>query len=161
MNKLTLYCDIDSTINNHWVRIQRNTHNGRCDWSKAFSEEEIMLDKPLDGALEALEKLSKAYKIVFLTARNFPNAENITKNWLEVNGFKYDDLIVVKRSVDKLEYVTEKDCLFIDDLSKKHEFNPPYVVLYEDTIQALEEYKVNYILFKGDWKEVLLKLNLL
>jgi uncharacterized HAD superfamily protein len=153
--KPTLYCDIDSTINDHWKRIKRNTSEGICNWSKAFSEEEVMKDKPLEGAHKALEKLSKVYKIVFLTARGFENATKITKAWLYENNFVYYKLIVVERSIDKLKYVVEKDCLFIDDLSKKHEHEPPYKVLYTDTITALNENNVNYVLFKGSWKEVL------
>ena len=40
MNKL--FCDIDSTINNHWERIRRFTSNGTFDKLKAFSREEII-----------------------------------------------------------------------------------------------------------------------
>ena len=155
LNKPTLFCDIDSTINDHWRRIKRNTKDGKCDWEKAFSEEEVMLDKPLIGSHEALEKLSKLYNITFLTARNFPNAKKITETWLNENNFVYYNLIVVEKSIDKIKFVLEKDCLFIDDLSKKHEYEPPYKVLYNNTISALDKNNVDYILFKGSWKEVL------
>ena len=160
INKPILYCDIDSTINDHWKRIQRNTVDGICDWNKAFSKEEVMKDKPLPGVHKALEKLSKLYSIVFLTARSFPDAKNITKAWLSENNFVYYKLIVVNKSIDKIQYLQNKNCILIDDLSKKHERNAPYTILYEDTIEKLKENKIKYILFKGDWNEVLNELNL-
>jgi len=45
--KPILYCDIDSTINKHWKRIQRFSVNGKCNWDKAFSQVEIMKDEVL------------------------------------------------------------------------------------------------------------------
>ena len=74
MKKKKLYCDIDSTINNHWVRIQRwalPKFPGTSIDQRAFTKQEIMKDSPLPGSLEAIKKLSKFYEIHFLTARNF------------------------------------------------------------------------------------------
>jgi len=158
-SKPILYCDIDSTINKHWKRIQRNTTDGICDYSKAYSEKEIMKDEVLEGSHDALQELSKTYSIVFLTARPFLDAERITKAWLSANNFVYYKLIVVKKSKDKIPYVDKKGCLFIDDLSRKHETNPPYTQLYTDVIAELDRRNVNYIRFKGDWTEVLERLS--
>ena len=68
-----LHCDIDSTINNHWVRIQKwsNKKNTEKIHWKAFIKKELMKDQPLDGSKEALDKLSEQYSINFLTARGF------------------------------------------------------------------------------------------
>jgi 5'(3')-deoxyribonucleotidase len=158
--KPILYCDIDSTINKHWKRIQRFSVNGKCNWDKAFSEVEIMKDEVLEGSHEALKKLSKVYNIVFLTARPFPDAERITKAWLSVNNFVYSRLVVVKTSKAKIPYVIKKGSLFIDDLARKHESHPPYTILYDDVIKELDQKGVNYIRFKGDWQEVLEQLGL-
>ena len=152
-----LFCDIDSTINNHWERIQLFTVNGKCDWSKAFSEEEILKDKILPGSKSALKILSNYYEIHFLTARPFPNAYNITKKWLDLKEFEYKSIIVVNKSMDKLKYVTEPGCLFIDDLSRKHETNPPYKILYWDVIKELDKSNVDYELFKNNWDEIVKK----
>jgi len=157
-DKPTFYCDIDSTVNDHYNRILRNTINGRCNFDKANTREEILKDKVLPLAKESLNILSEKYKIVFLTARAYTNARNITEEWLRVNNFKYDDLIVVNRSIDKIKYLTEKNIVFLDDLSKKHETHPPYTILYQDTIKELDRLNINYILFKGDWKEVMKRL---
>lgn len=153
-----LFCDIDSTINDHWKRIQKHTYNNKCNWDKAFSREEIMKDSPLPGAKEALQMLSKEYEIHFLTARPFKDAYSITKTWLDQNGFIYESIIVVNKSMDKLNYVKEPNCLFIDDLSRKHETYPPYTILYKDTISLLNNHNVNYIIFKGDWDEIINKV---
>lgn len=150
-----LFCDIDSTINNHWERIQRCTTNGKCDFTKAFSREELMKDKVLPYSKEALQKLSEKYEIHFLTARPFDNAYGITKDWLDSNGFNYTSLIVVKSPMDKLKYVTEDGCLFIDDLSKKHETNSPYKILYWNVIKELNKNNVNYKIFRGDWRQTI------
>lgn len=157
MSNRVLYCDLDSTLNTHWKRIKKHTDNGVCNYDLAFSREEILSDEPLEGAREALLKLSRDYKIVILTARPFADAFNITKEWLDNNNFYYQDIIVVNRSIDKLPYLS-KGSLFIDDLSKKHENNPPYTVLYNETIEELEKRKLNYILFKGDWSKVMNEL---
>jgi len=150
-----LFCDIDSTINNHWERIQRCTTNGKCDFIKAFSKEEVMKDEVLPGARESLKELSNRYEIHFLTARDFPNAYDMTREWLNKNGFEYESIIVVNKPMDKLKYVTEAGCLFIDDLSKKHETNPPYKILYWNVIRELNKNNVNYIIFKNNWKTIM------
>ena len=46
-----LFCDIDSTINNHWVRIQKwaqPSFPGTSIHQKAFTREEIMKDLPIE-----------------------------------------------------------------------------------------------------------------
>jgi len=150
-----LYCDIDSTINNHWERIHRWSNNGICNWKKALSRDEIMKDEVLPGAIEKLTKLSEEYEIHFLTARNFVDAYNITKDWLDLKGIKYESINVVKKSKDKPEFLSNNGCdLFIDDLSAGQEKGPSYVNLYNETIKDLENRKINYIIFKGNWSDV-------
>lgn len=71
--KKILFCDIDSTINNHWVRIQKwssSDPNNNIHW-KAFTAKELMQDRPLPNSKESLKELSKYYSINFLTARGF------------------------------------------------------------------------------------------
>ena len=117
-----------------------------------------MKDLPLPYAKESIDILKEKYNICIITARPYPNAYKITKSWLDKHNFYYDGIIVTRESIDKVKYVDTKDSLFIDDLSKKHESNLPYTILYENTIKELEKRKINYILFKGDWKKVMHKL---
>ena len=150
-----LFCDIDSTVNNHWERIRRFTKNGSCDWDKAFSREETVKDKVLPDAKESLKKLAEEYEIHFLTARFWDGAYEMTKEWLDKNNFEYKSLIVVKKPMDKLQYVTETDSLFIDDFSRAHDKHPPYKILHWDVIRELNKHNVNYRIFKGDWKKII------
>lgn len=54
-----------------------------------------------DGAVQLTEILrNSGYKIVVITSRPFddyPELRMVTKNWLDLNGFYYDDLIYSKR----------------------------------------------------------------
>ena len=155
IQKKKLYCDIDSTINNHWVRVHKWSNNGKCNWAKALSREEIMQDKVLPGAKETLKVLSEEYEIHFLTARNFANAYDITKEWLDKHGFEYSSINVVKKSIDKPKFLELNGSdLFIDDLSAGQEKGPSYVNLYQDTIGELEKRNLKYIIFKGDWDQI-------
>tara|TARA_R100001015_G_C4599962_1_gene154966 strand:- start:277 stop:765 length:489 start_codon:yes stop_codon:yes gene_type:complete len=156
-----LFCDIDSTINNHWVRIQKwaqPSFPGTSIHQKAFTREEIMKDLPIENAVESIEKFSKEYEIHFLSARNFPQAWDITKQWLDKWGFTYKSINIVRSSIDKVQFVKQNPCdLFIDDFSKGQEYGNSYEVLYTDTINLLSDMGVNLEVFKGDWNEVVKK----
>ena len=153
-----LFCDIDSTINNQWVRIQKwalPSFPGKTIHQNAFTREEIMKDLPIENAVESIEKFSKEYEIHFLSARNFPNAWDITKEWLDKWGFTYKSINIVKSSIDKVEFVRNNHCdLFIDDFSKGQEYCESYQVLYTDTINQLNDMGINLEVFKGDWNEI-------
>lgn len=156
--KNQLYCDIDSTINNHWVRVQRwaiPSFPGRSIHPNAWKREEVLKDEPLPGALKMIHKFSKDWDVHFLTARNFPNAYDITKEWLDLHGFPYKSINVVRRSIHKPPFLLERKCdLFIDDLSAGQEYGPSYVNLYKDTISELKRLQINFIIFNGNWTEV-------
>jgi len=156
--KKQLYCDIDSTINNHWVRIQKwalPSFPGNSIDPRAFTEEEILKDEPLSGSLEALIDFSADWDIHYLTARNFPDAYSITKKWLDKEGFPYKTINVVKKSADKPMFLVTRQCdLFIDDLSKGQERGPSYKELYNATIKDLIYHGINFEVFKGDWSHI-------
>ena len=104
-----------------------------------------MKDEVLPHSKESLIKFSQEYEIHFLTARPYNDAYNITKDWLDEKGFDYKSIIVVKQSMDKLKYVIEPECLFIDDLSRKHEIYDSYKILYWDVISELNKNNVKFI----------------
>ena len=55
-----LFCDIDSTINNHWVRIQKlatPSFPGISIHPNEFTREEIMKDLPIENAIESILKI--------------------------------------------------------------------------------------------------------
>ena len=153
-----LFCDIDSTINNHWVRIQKwaqPSFPGTSIHQKAFTREEIMKDLPIENAVESIEKFSKEYEIHFLSARNFPEAWDITKQWLDKWGFTYKSINIVRSSIEKVQFVKQNPCdLFIDDFSKGQEYGNSYEVLYTDTINQLNSMGINLEVFKNNWLEL-------
>ena len=153
-----LFCDIDSTINNHWVRIQKwaqPSFPGTSIHQNAFTREEIMKDLPIENAVESIEKFSKEYEIHFLSARNFPEAWDITKQWLDKWGFTYKSINIVRSSIDKVQFVKQNPCdLFIDDFSKGQEYGNSYEVLYTYTINQLNSMGINLEVFKNNWLEL-------
>ena len=153
-----LFCDIDSTINNHWVRIQKwaqPSFPGTSIHQNAFTREEIMKDLPIENAVESIEKFSKEYEIHFLSARNFPEAWDITKQWLDKWGFTYKSINIVRSSIDKVQFIKQYPCdLFIDDFSKGQEYGNSYEVLYTDTINQLNSMGINLEVFKNNWLEL-------
>tara|TARA_R110002153_G_scaffold65181_1_gene174567 strand:- start:1201 stop:1680 length:480 start_codon:yes stop_codon:yes gene_type:complete len=153
---MKIFCDIDSTINNHWVRIQKNYENNAIS-DKAWSREEIMKDLPLVGSREALSGLSKSFEINFLTARgDIPDGFNITRDWLDLYDFKYNSLILVKKPIEKVDFmVNNQPSILIDDFSRRQEIGPSYIHLYDDVIKQLKIKKINFFLFKGDWQQTI------
>ncbi len=156
--KKQLYCDIDSTINNHWVRIQKwalPSFPGSSIHPNAFTREEIMLDDVLPGSLEAIKKFSEDWDVHFLTARNFADASSITKDWLDKHGFPYESINVVAKSIDKPPFLASRKVdLFIDDLSAGQERGPSYVNLYTSTISQLNDLHIPFIVFRDNWEEI-------
>jgi len=132
-----LFCDIDNTLNNHWERIRHQK------------------DVVLPGSLEAVKELDKHYEIHMLTARWYDNAYEWTKEWLDRFGFPYKSIITCDNTMDKVGIIKDEDCFLVDDLSKKHQVEPPYKVLYWDVIQKLNENNIDYEIFKDNWSEIL------
>lgn len=149
MEKLNLYCDVDSTVNDHWVRAKK--HYG----TPYFTDRRvIMQDKPLGGARETLWKYSDRYNIHYLTARNYDQAYSITREWLIDNDFPIDTIKVVNSSIEKIPFLLSKKVdLFIDDLSADQKNHGSYVILYDDTIEKLKQHNIPFFRFKGDWQE--------
>ena len=147
----TLFCDVDSTVNNHWVRAKKFYGTPYF-----HAREVIMQDEPLPGAKEALWRFKQqGYRICYLTARDFPQAYSITYDWLMYHDFPVDEINVVKNSISKVSFLKGRSVdLFIDDLSGSQKEHGSYRVLYEDTISALESAGINFHVFKGDWSVV-------
>jgi uncharacterized HAD superfamily protein len=149
MEKLNLYCDIDSTVNNHWVRAKN--HYGTSLFTERYV---IMQDSPLPGAREVLWEYSDRYNIHYLTARPYFQAYSITKDWLIDNDFPIDTINVVNSSAEKVPFlIKNKVDLFIDDLSADQKNHGSYVILYHDTIKKLKLNNIPYFRFKGSWEE--------
>jgi hypothetical protein len=141
--KPQLYCDIDSTINNHWVRVQRNSKEGVI-LPEAFSREEVMKDEPLPGAKETLaEFIRHGWDVHFLTSRSWDTAlystGDISAEWLRKHGFSYSTLNIVNSHHEKIPFLKSHHCdLYIDDFTGGQEFGgPPFAFLHCDIMNAM------------------------
>ena len=89
----------------------------------------------------------------------FPNGtegnKQLTKEWLDKFGFPYKSIITCNNTMEKVDIIKDEDCFLVDDLSKKHEVQPPYKVLYWDVIQRLNEEGIDYEIFRDNWDDIL------
>ena len=154
---MRLFCDLDCTLNNAYIRIKECSSNGECNWSLAYSPERLMLDEPNVLGRIFLKRFKGIHKIIIITARNFNNARDLTQNWLDDNGFPYDELVLVKKPSDKIKYLKKTDFL-IDDFSRGHENFAPYKCLDWETINELNVKNKNYYIFDGNWEFVSIAL---
>lgn len=90
MRKPVLFCDVDSTVNDHWNRIRRHSSaDGKTTSKAAYSYVETMKDIPLPLAVESVTALSSVYSVRFLTARGgYERAYDATRDWLVAHGFQ-------------------------------------------------------------------------
>ena len=162
MNKKKIFCDIDSTINNHRERIKRNTIGG---WPgtvidpKAFTRGEVLKDLPIPEALSALNKLNRLYSVHFLTSRVWDYPEGaLTKEWLDLHGFKYGSVNIVKSHHDKVNFLAKVNpYAYIDDFTIYQERE--YLEVLNDLILSIRS-KCTCIVFRynNNWSQILNEL---
>lgn len=158
-NKKKLFCDIDGTVNYHYKRIRKWTlpkwPGDKID-PRAFTREEILQDEVIPGSIDALNELSKYYSVEFLTARDFPNAYEITKDWLDKNGFKYSDIHIVSKPIEKVKFLKKNNSdLFIDDLQRGHEYKK--TDFYYDVIDLLVLKNITFEIYANNWPQIVAK----
>lgn len=153
---LHLYCDIDSTVNNHWVRIRKwaigQEPPRRID-PRAFTPEEVLLDEIAFDSVTWIRKFKEdGWNVHWLTARPTTLRE-ATLSWLTQNGFPVDSLTLVKSAKDKPGFLAARKVdLFVDDLTRGHENDSPE--LYDDVIRELRAKSVPFEVFAANWEEI-------
>lgn len=148
---LNLYCDIDSTLNDHINRIKRNSENGIIK-PTAFTRSEIMKDEPLPGAVDALWRFKKFFDIHYLSSRYFPDAKSITEDWLMKHNFPIDSINLVKMHFDKIGFLNQRKNsvdLYIDDFTIHQERTN--LTVQTDIMNGLN---VPYERFMGNWQNL-------
>jgi hypothetical protein len=154
-----LYCDIDSTVNNHWVRIQRNSKDGVI-LPEAFSREEVMKDEPLPGAVETLrEFIRQGWDVHFLTSRWWDYAGLVSREWLTKHGFPFTTVNIVNSHHEKIPFLKSHHCdLYIDDFSFGQEFGgPPLVMIHHDIMEAMPCMYERFRPHDGGWVHIAVK----
>lgn len=164
--KPKLWCDIDSTINDHGMRIRRNTlpqwPGERID-PKAFTREEVRQDKLLytieqivGGGMfsKSIHSFEDDFEITFLTARGWKDARIITMDWLKVHKIKYKSLLIVPTMEAKIKLLEfNRPDFYIDDFMSGQEKAIP--TFRADIAQAIQGLGINVIVFRNDWNEVI------
>eukprot|EP00930_Biecheleria_cincta_P084189 TRINITY_DN73684_c0_g1_i1.p1 TRINITY_DN73684_c0_g1~~TRINITY_DN73684_c0_g1_i1.p1 ORF type:complete len:745 (-),score=122.23 TRINITY_DN73684_c0_g1_i1:17-2251(-) len=151
--KQHLFVDIDNVVSRSMDRVRR--HAGG---KEAYSAAEVMKDKPVEGAVEALQKLRDRYFIRFLTARgSYEDPFNVTQTWLDHQGFVYDDLLVVDGPESKVAHMSNETIL-VDDFTLGHEKEKPF--MNQKFMDQLRAAGLPFIVFPlgGSWDDVMPKL---
>ena len=156
-----LFCDIDGTVTDHSQRIRRWTlpsWPGNAIHPNAFSEEEVMGDKPAFASQEALAKLSEEYDIHWITTRP-AHLETVTLLWLQKHNYPVVSLTLVGNLKDKPAILKrEGAALYVDDLMTDHE--KAKTKLRADVVKELKKLKVKYEIFdpvSNNWSDIVKK----
>lgn len=118
-----LYCDVDSTLNDHWRRIQRNSVRSGPDAGfiqpSAFTEAEVMKDEPLPDAARVLQRFRESgWEVHYLTSRNWDPEGSVTQRWLQKHEFPHSYVHIVDCHHAKIEFLRRHRCeLFLDDFT--------------------------------------------
>ena len=160
--KKKLYCDIDSTINNHHERIRRWTlpsWPGKKIHPNAFTVIEVMKDKPAFGSQKAIKKLSQKYEIHWISTRP-PHLESATIAWLQKYNYPIGSLTLVDNMMDKPDFLKSQEVdIFIDDFLTNHE--KAKTKLRYDVIKKLDRLQIKYEIFdpiSNNWERIVKKL---
>ena len=149
-----LYCDIDNTVSNQYLRIKR-LYNGR-NMSKILNDKEIILqDYLIRDAQKSLSLLSKKYKINWLSARP-KKLLKITEKWLTLKHLPVNSLTLVNSHNEKIKYLKKNVVdLYIDDMKYDYfKFSPKLMTRF---INKIEMININYEIFNNNWKILLKK----
>ena len=100
--------DIDNTVANQESRINRffNKKENTLDIDSINSASEVLKDKVIKGASEAVKYISKNHQIYWLSARKH-YLRKATLSWLLTNKFMVDKLVLVEKFSDKIPFLIE------------------------------------------------------
>ena len=157
-NKKIIVCDIDNTVSNQEERFLRNYDmKQRMLMQSAFNKNEILKDNPIKDSVECINRLSKDFEIVWVSARK-KAWFNTTYTWLRRNGFPHDQIHLVEQNDNKIPVLEELDPLvFIDDMKYNWENLDPKPCT--NFMKELEIRNINYEIFDNNWKEIVNKYN--
>ena len=142
----TLFVDIDDTLANTSARLLKSASpwpQGRLNLRQYKAAKAVSTDTPIEGSIDALMALRReGWVIVILTARGgYEAANRTTTSWLQHFHIPHDDLVIVKRSEDKIIKMRQcsiagaGQCVLVDDLARHRERR--YPTLYGRTICAI------------------------
>lgn len=159
MSEKILICDIDSTLNDHWVRIRRNTvpqWPGQQISSNAWNRDEVLKDSLLPNCREVLCSLQDMhFYIRYLSARGWADARRITIEQLQRWGVPNpQDVLLCNSIIDKVKVLSKDTCdFYVDDFMTGQEKS--IGTFHKEVAQAIEAKGIRIIVFRNDWNDVL------
>jgi len=166
MKKKLLIVDVDSTLNNHWIRIRKHTRpwpGGKVE-PECFTEKESLKDEVLPNAFYALNLFSDTgWVIDILTARGWDRKGEATKKWLKENSLSYRNINIVTNLSEKVGWFIKNENtlraneynLYIDDFTSGQEnlvTNFQYAIY--SRIKTEMAGIVNVEIFRNNWKDI-------
>lgn len=143
---MKIYCDIDSTLNNHWVRVKK--YKGARE---AFTEDAVMQDIPLPYSVEVMNELSRKYEISYLTARGWDDGTT-TRKWLKKHGYPTGEILIVNSLADKIPVLAEdRPEIFIDDFETGQEKDCH--TFHCDRVIEIENMGIK-VIYDIDWQKI-------
>lgn len=155
----TIITDIDSTMNDHWKRIRRNTvpqWPGRTIDSAAWTRAEVLQDKLQPFCKSVLDNFSdQGFRIRYLTARGWPHGWDISVEQLtKWNVPNPQDLIVCDSMSSKVGILGEEKCTYyVDDFMTGQENN--IGTFNHGIAKAIQSTGIYVVVFRNDWMDVL------
>ena len=147
--------DIDSTLNDHWRRVERNTEDG-CILPSACEKAEWLQDRPLTLAVAAVAAFRESWGQAWVvTAREWDLPDGrATETWLHMMGFVVDGVIVVPNAAAKVGVLREmRPDLYVDDFTFGQEFTTPgFDCRTYNAIRDIGSFPVEP--FRNNWREI-------
>lgn len=132
--------DIDNTLANTWPSLKDYVYK---------NENHRYRSLPIFMGMRDFirSKAGQNVKVIFISARSY-FSYRVTCRWLISNGLSGDEVILVAKPDDKLEYISELlyrriNVVYIDDLSHSHELG--MMQLYEELILDLKQLPIQYL----------------
>lgn len=137
----TIVVDIDGTIANIEHRL-KFVENKPKDWAKFYSEEQMLLDKPIENNIAIVADLGISFHIVFCTGRP-ERLREITENFLnfylekEYHSENFDFKLLMRKDGDK-----RADDIIKPELLENAGLRPDNVlVILEDRVRNVVNFR--------------------
>ena len=145
-----LYCDIDNTVANQYLRIKKFKKK-----NKRFVLENknlLLKDKIINHSSKAIKKLSNKFEIHWVSARP-KKLYKTTFEWLNKKKFPIKSLNLLNKHNNKINFLKKKKIdLYIDDMKYDYfKLNPKLMTRF---VLKLEKNNIKYEIFNNNWNEI-------
>jgi uncharacterized HAD superfamily protein len=149
-----LYCDIDNTVSNQFLRIKKK-FSGNNMQTLLHNKKIILEDHLIQNSKFSLDAFSNKYKINWLSARP-TSLYKITEQWLQLKKLPINSIVLVNSHDEKIRYLKKNIVdLYIDDMKYDYfTFKPKLMTRY---IAKIKKINIKYEIFNNNWKDLVKK----